>query len=151
MFLYTRGHGRTKFFQNPDGRETTLATGHQDDNKNSYEAKILGSLTFKVFQKHTFFTHKTFATTIAETSRRRNGRAELSENIVGNLTASVTILYGPSTRLLAFLLLRRSRGIQNRFHNFSAAPTTQIFAALNLSSIKPGCRATIIATVWIIQ
>jgi len=24
---------RTKFFQNPDGRETTLAAGHQDDNK----------------------------------------------------------------------------------------------------------------------
>jgi len=24
--LHTRGHGRTKLFQNPDGRETTLAT-----------------------------------------------------------------------------------------------------------------------------
>jgi len=61
-----------KFFHIPDGRETTLATGHQDDNKNTYEANILWSLTFKVFQKHTFFSHKTFATTIAETSRRRN-------------------------------------------------------------------------------
>ena len=36
IFLYTRGHDRTKFFQNSDGRETTLATGHQDDNKNTY-------------------------------------------------------------------------------------------------------------------
>jgi len=35
IFLYTRGHYRTKFFQNPDGWETTLATGHQDDNKNT--------------------------------------------------------------------------------------------------------------------
>jgi len=61
-----------KFFHIPDGRETTLATGHQDDNKNTYEANILWSLTFKVFQKQTFFSHKTFATTIAETSRRRN-------------------------------------------------------------------------------
>ena len=41
MFLYTRGHSRTKFFLNPDGREATLATGHQDDNKNAYEASIL--------------------------------------------------------------------------------------------------------------
>jgi len=73
MLLYTRGRGRTKFFQNPDGRETTLATGHQDDNKNTYEANILCSLTFKVFENHTFFSHKTFAITIAETSRRRNG------------------------------------------------------------------------------
>ena len=65
---------RTKFFQNPVGRETTLVTGnHQDDNKNTYEANILCSLTFKVFQKHTFFSHKTYATTIAETSRRRYG------------------------------------------------------------------------------
>jgi len=83
MFLYTRGHGRTKFFQNPDGRETTLATDHQDDNKNTYEANIVCSLTFKVFLKHTCFSHETFATTIAETSRRRNdssrnGSAELS-------------------------------------------------------------------------
>ena len=66
--LYTRGHGRTKFFQNPDGRETTLATGHQDDNKTTYEANILCSLTFKVFQKHTFFSHNIFATAIAETA-----------------------------------------------------------------------------------
>jgi len=43
------------FFQNPDGREITLATGHQDDNKKTYKANILCSLTFKVFQKHTFF------------------------------------------------------------------------------------------------
>jgi len=78
MFLYTRGHGRIEFFQNPDGRETTLATGHQDDNKNTYEANMLCSLTYKVFQKHTFFSHNAFATTIAEASRRRNGSAELS-------------------------------------------------------------------------
>jgi len=70
IFPSTRSHGRTKFFQNPDGRETTLVTGHQDDNKNTYEANILCSLTFEVFQKHTFFSHKTFATTIAETTRR---------------------------------------------------------------------------------
>jgi len=63
---------RTKFFHNPDGRETTLATGHQDDNKNTYETNTL-SLTFKVFQKHTFFSHKIFVTTIDETSRRRKG------------------------------------------------------------------------------
>ena len=69
---------RTKFFQNPDGRETTLVTGHQEDNKNTYVANILCSLTFKVFHKHTFFSNKTFATTIAETARRRNGSAELS-------------------------------------------------------------------------
>jgi len=70
---------RTKFFQNPDGRETTLLSGHQDDNKNTYEANILCSLTFKVFQKHTFFSHKTFATTIAETSRRRNLDRQLQQ------------------------------------------------------------------------
>jgi len=78
IFLCTRGQGRTKFFQNPDGRETTLATGHQDDNKNTYEASILCSLIFKVFHKHSFFSHETFATTIAETARRQNGSAELS-------------------------------------------------------------------------
>jgi len=55
QFLYTHGHGRIKFFQNPEGQETALATGHQDDNKNTYGANILCSLTFKVFQKHTFF------------------------------------------------------------------------------------------------
>jgi len=59
---------RTKFFQNPDGRETTLATGHQDKNKNTYEANILCNPTFKVFQKHTIFSYKTLATTIAETA-----------------------------------------------------------------------------------
>ena len=48
----------TKFFQNPDGRETTLAAGHQDDNKNTHEANILCSQTFKEFQKHTFFRIK---------------------------------------------------------------------------------------------
>ena len=58
---------RTKFFHFPDGRETKLATGHQDVNKNTYEANILCSLTFKVFQKHTFLSHKTFAT-----NHRRN-------------------------------------------------------------------------------
>ena len=66
IFLYTRGHGCTKVFQNPDGRETTLAIGHQDNNKNTYEANILCSLIFKVFQKYTLFSHKTFVTTIAE-------------------------------------------------------------------------------------
>jgi len=30
-------------------------TGNQDDNKNTYEANILCSSTFKVFQKHNFF------------------------------------------------------------------------------------------------
>jgi len=35
--------------------ESTLANGHQDDNKTTYEANILCSLTFKIFQKHTFF------------------------------------------------------------------------------------------------
>jgi len=68
---------RTEFFQNPDGRETTLVTGHQEDNKNTYVANILCSLAFKVFQKH-IFSNKTFPTTIAETSRRRQGSAELS-------------------------------------------------------------------------
>ena len=37
---------------------TTLATGHQHDNKNTYETNILCSLTFKVFKKHTFFRTK---------------------------------------------------------------------------------------------
>jgi len=37
---------RTKFFQNPDGLEATLATGHQNDKKNTYEAKILCSLGY---------------------------------------------------------------------------------------------------------
>jgi len=49
---------RTKFFQNPDRRETTLATGHQDDNKNTYVANILCSLTFKVFKNTHFFRIK---------------------------------------------------------------------------------------------
>jgi len=35
---------------------------------NYYEANMLSSPTFKVFQKHTTFSHKTFATTIAETA-----------------------------------------------------------------------------------
>ena len=48
--------------------ENTLATGHQDDNKNTYEANIVCSLTFKVSQKHAFFSHNTFATAIAETA-----------------------------------------------------------------------------------
>ena len=63
-FLYTRGHV---------AQSSSKILTHQNDNKNSYVANILCSLTFKVFQKHTFFSHKTFATTIAETSRRRNG------------------------------------------------------------------------------
>jgi len=46
--------------------------------KNTYEANILFSLTFKYFKNTHFFSHNTFATTIAETSRRRNGSAELS-------------------------------------------------------------------------
>jgi len=75
---------RTKFFQNPDGREpTALATGHQGDNKNTYETHILYSLTFKVFQKHTFFRIKYLRPPspkrpVAETARRRNGGTELS-------------------------------------------------------------------------
>ena len=87
IFLH-RWSRHTKFFHISDGRETTLATGHQDVNKNTYEADILCSITFIVFQKHTFFSHKKFATIIAETSRhrnslwpnrrRRNGGAELS-------------------------------------------------------------------------
>jgi len=67
---------RTKFFHIPDGRETTLATGHQDVNKNTYEANNLCSLTFKVFQKHTFFHIKHLwqpspKRPVAETARRR--------------------------------------------------------------------------------
>ena len=60
---------RRKFFQNhqDDNQNTT----HQDDNQNTHVTKILCILTFKVFQKHTFFSYKTFATNIAETSRRR--------------------------------------------------------------------------------
>jgi len=74
---------RTKFFHIPDGRETILATGHQDDNKNTYEANILCSLTFEVFQKHTFFRIKHLRPPspkrpVADTARRRNGGAELS-------------------------------------------------------------------------
>jgi len=81
--LHTRGHGRTKFFHNPDGWETTLATGHQDDNKNTFEAIILCSLTFKVFQEHAFFRIKHLQPPspkrpVAETARRRNGSTELS-------------------------------------------------------------------------
>jgi len=49
---------RTKFFHIPDGRETTLATGNQDVNKNTYEANILCSLAFKVFQQQHFFRIK---------------------------------------------------------------------------------------------
>jgi len=64
---------RTKLFHIPDGWETTLAIGHQDVNKSTYETNILCSLIFEVFQKQKFFSHKTFVTTIAETSRRRNG------------------------------------------------------------------------------
>ena len=41
--------------------------------KNTFEGNILCSLTFEVFQKHTFFSHKTFPTTIAEMSRRQKG------------------------------------------------------------------------------
>jgi len=33
IFPYTHGNGRTQLFQTPDGRETTLASGPQDDNK----------------------------------------------------------------------------------------------------------------------
>jgi len=65
IFLYTRGHGRIKLFQTSRGWETTLAPGLQDDNKNTYQA-------------NTFFSHKIFAPTIAETSRRRTSIAELS-------------------------------------------------------------------------
>ena len=83
IFLYTRGHGRTKFFQNPDGRETALATGHQDDNKNTYEANILCSLTFKYFKNTHFLRIKHLRPPspkrpVTEMARRRNGSAELS-------------------------------------------------------------------------
>jgi len=56
---------RTKFFQNPVGRETTLAIRMTTK---TLMKKHSCSLTFKVFQKHTFYLHKTFATTIAETA-----------------------------------------------------------------------------------
>jgi len=39
----------TKFFHIPDGRETTLATGHQDGNKITCEANILWSLFLVIF------------------------------------------------------------------------------------------------------
>ena len=64
------GHSRTKLFQTSGGRETTLAPGPQDDNKITSQTKIFCSLNIEVFQKH-FFSYKTFATTNAETSRRR--------------------------------------------------------------------------------
>ena len=56
---------------------TTLGTGHQDDNKNTYEANTLCGLTFKVFQKHTFFRiihlqPPSPKRPVAETTRRRN-------------------------------------------------------------------------------
>jgi len=76
IFLHTWSR-RTKFFHIPVGRETTLATGHQDVNKNTYAANILWGLTFIVFQKHTFFSHKTFATTIAETASPNCPRPDL--------------------------------------------------------------------------
>jgi len=82
IYLHTWSR-RTKFFHIPDGRETTLAAGHQDDKKNTYEANILCSPTFKVFQKHAFFRIKHLRPLspkrpVAETARRRNGGAELS-------------------------------------------------------------------------
>ena len=55
IFLYTRGHGRTKFFQNSDGPETTKK-------QTSFVAQ-----PSKYF-KNTIFLHKTFATTIVETA-----------------------------------------------------------------------------------
>jgi len=58
IFPYTCGHGRTKILQTSGGRETTLATGPQDDNRNTYQAIILCSLTTEVFQKHTFLRIK---------------------------------------------------------------------------------------------
>jgi len=45
----------TKYFQNPEGRDTTLATTHEHDNKNTFEANMLCSLTFKVLQERTVF------------------------------------------------------------------------------------------------
>jgi len=73
----------SKFFQNPDRRETALATGHQDDKKNTSKANIICSLTFKVFQKHTFFRVKHLRPPspkrpVAEKAHRRNGGAEQS-------------------------------------------------------------------------
>jgi len=55
LHTWSRSH---KVLPKPWWMGTTLATGHQDDNKNTYEANILCSLTFKVFQKHTFFRIK---------------------------------------------------------------------------------------------
>jgi len=64
-------------------RTPILDTGHQHDNKNTYEANILCSVAFKIFQKHTFFRIKHLRPPspkrpVAETARRRNGSAELS-------------------------------------------------------------------------
>jgi len=40
LFLYKPDHGRTKLFQAFGGRETSVAPGPQDDNKNAYQANI---------------------------------------------------------------------------------------------------------------
>jgi len=42
----------------PKSYRTGNYTGHQDNDKNTYEANILCSLTFRVFQKHIFFCIK---------------------------------------------------------------------------------------------
>ena len=68
-FFTTRGHGRTKFFHILDRRESTLAIGHQDDNKNTYQASIHCSVTFKVFQKH-IFSYKTLRPPSPKRQRR---------------------------------------------------------------------------------
>jgi len=64
IFPSTHGHCRSKIFQTPGGRGTTLVACLQDDNKNTDQANILYSVTFEVFQ-NTLFSYKTFATSVA--------------------------------------------------------------------------------------
>jgi len=73
LFPSTHGHGCTKFFQTSGGRETTPAlrmTTKTLIKQTSFVVKPL-----KYF-KNTLFSYKTSATTMAETSRHRNGFAE---------------------------------------------------------------------------
>ena len=65
-----------KFFQNPDGRENTLAAGHQDDNKKTYDANIHLKSNLQSISKAHIFLHKTFATTITEPSQTVAGRMQ---------------------------------------------------------------------------
>jgi len=64
------GQCRTNLFQTPDGKESTLATGHQDDNKNTDQVSILCIASPVKNFKNIFFSYETFANTIAEMSRR---------------------------------------------------------------------------------